>query len=237
MLPGIPLILVSLLSSTAAARDRKDGILNLDDKPCYEPSMGEMKWKIEHFNYSSWIPGNEMTEALNGTGSGSVVFYLNNMALDYDMLCRAESNKPLFDGGKQWYECSDENDVVPEIPGTNNTDANLKGPHQAWFRFDGGLGLLGVMQTWTCYDHEPNYPVNFNATGRVNLTLECTTQDCTDIRYENGQDIQTCTNGSINTNMTKKRQAGGGVELQFDNKYCNTKQDVIFMPETLAAAA
>lgn len=90
---------------------------------------------------------------------GFVSFVVNNRALSYITLCKADSDKPdNFFYGDEWYRCDQKAD------GVRDEDADI-----TWVRYDKTEDSIEVMQTWHCNDY------SYKAIGNSTIPVECKT--------------------------------------------------------------
>ncbi|ROW06767.1 hypothetical protein VMCG_04166 [Cytospora schulzeri] len=134
---------------------------------CSKASFSNFAWTVETFDFhASYV----FTTPAHQNSYGFVDFNLTNPALP-DLLasCTAQSSQlSEFFYGNLPYNC------------TFNGELGEPGPAPAKFTFSRSTGELDINQTWTCDDDDPQYPTTFSASGKANLTL-----DCTDTTWQN----------------------------------------------------
>jgi hypothetical protein len=131
LLPALALALPTTLS-TLSTRDAEPG--------CQDASFNNFAWTIDSFRFhASYV----FSTPAHQNSWGYVDFNLTNAALAYQARCSASSSRINdFFFGDQVYDC-----VVPEGSSAKTT-----------FSFSRPEGKLGLNQTWTCSDKDPQYP-------------------------------------------------------------------------------
>jgi len=148
----LPLAAVAAPLSSNTAVFRRD-----NNTGCFDTSFGNLVWGVEDFAYNaSYL----FTTPAHQNSWGYASFELSNSALTYKATCSASSSQLSdFFYGTQIYECK-----MPDPEGAGTTTT---------FSFDYPGRKLGVNQTWSCSDTEPDYPTTFRAVGTITLDLDC----------------------------------------------------------------
>lgn len=148
----LPLAAAAPLTSTGSTLFQRD-----NNSGCFDTSFNALAWGLEDFVYNaSYL----FTTPAHQNSWGYANFQLSNTALKYDATCSAASSQLSdFFYGTLNYECE-----MPSPQGDGTTTT---------FSFDYPGKKLGINQTWTCSDNDPQYPTTFKAEGTISLDLDC----------------------------------------------------------------